>query len=377
MRCDARLERRWLSPSLPVQVATTPPVWMKLNGDSERFDKRTSGGFEMCKIKVVVFLLGVVFVFAACAFCASDLYWVSYTDQLSPCSGISVMQINALGQITIPPTFLDLGPKIPCDNYTTAMSHGGPGSLILWLIGAFDSNPVFKAQIDKNTFAVTQATEFPLLLHQDCCLQTPDGPPRFFAAGRNDILFAYGVNADGSLNGSHWRLIPRVNGIGNGGSAGVTADGRLAYGATFYPNAGKFFVQFLRADGRPTGNPVLIASGDIRQTDISNVLSGNRRLAVYVSKDTNLLMSQFIDATTGARIGSSRVIAAANPGFLQTVALDPDGRFVLFDGILCAKANMFFQALDPTGAASGNPILLLPRCAPSQFSVVGFNLLKE
>lgn len=331
----------------------------------------------MWKLKVVVLLVAVVFALADLSFCASDLYWVSYSDEKTPCSDVSVMQIDALGQITIPPKPLNLGSKISCSLSVTALSHAGTDSLILWLVAGFGSEPVFKSQIEKNTLAATHTVEFPLLLHQACCLQAPSSPPRFFAAVRNDVLLAYGVNADGSLNGSHWRLMPRINGFGNGGSAGVTADGRMAYGATIDAKSGKYYVQFLREDGRPTGNPTLIASGNIRYTDVSNVLPGGRRLAVYWNKDTQQLLSQMIDAATGSRLGSAKVVGVAGGTNGQNVALDPEGRFVVFTKVLCAKSNLFFQALDPTGASSGSSIELLSRCGPAQFGVLGINLLKE
>jgi hypothetical protein len=149
----------------------------------------------------------------------------------------------------------------------------------------------------------------------------------------------------------------------------MAADGKAAVILDLNNGVFRIHLQFLNQQGIRRGDPKLISAVRLNKqsfagADISNVLSNNRRFILY-QKEVNVIGSQVkdrlflqpIDSREGTRIGDPIQLAAGDNGDLtglQGLAIDPKGRFVIFETF----QGLFFLGLDITGRASGIPKLI-------------------
>ncbi len=97
------------------------------------------------------------------------------------------------------------------------------------------------------------------------------------------------MNSQAKADGRSFRISPRTD--GNFKDAGVSSDGRIAW--TLSPDSfadSKLYLQGLKADGAPTGDPFVVfasAQNLLLDGDVSNPLPGNKRFAAYLTYDPN------------------------------------------------------------------------------------------
>src|SRR5262249_43481890 len=156
-------------------------------------------------------------------------------------------------------------------------------------------------------------------------------------------------------------------------TASVSADGRMFSEGVVSSNgdANMLVLQPLLNDGHRNGTPALITvSNSISSVDCSDVLTGSIRDVIYrASKiqgiDTiqNQLFLQKVNATTGKAVGIAQALTSiettiapiAEPD--QSVAIDPQGKFVLYTAFAsaCGKNVLKFQPIDSSGNKKGSP----------------------
>ena len=128
--------------------------------------------------------------------------------------------------------------------------------------------------------------------------------------------------------------------------------------------------------GLPSGKPAVgaVDINGFRSIDISNPLPGNVRYLVdrgYSGADT-VVRVRMIDAVTGKRVSPPVTIATSSYTFVQNVAVDPDGHFVIYSEVgesscppghfstgTLASSNLWFQKLGSGGVPVGNRIKIV------------------
>lgn len=333
-------------------------------------------GFSMKTVSIVLFVFCLFF--AVNSISASDLYWISFNHHGT--DDCFIMQIDALGNITIQP-------KVVFQDYhshSTAITSNG-GTQIFYYANAASDDEIRRGTVDKQTLAIGGGEIISFVVNASNGLQATQGASKFFLAFETsgDVLKGFGLTKKGKLDGSSGiRLSPRTDGANEEG--GVSADGRMAFSLNTGSPGTDLYLQPLKANGIPTGLPSVVGSGDLDSADVSNVLAGNIRFAIFMDNTSNQVRLQRVDATTGAKIGGPSVIGTANPDHSdQMAAVDPLGRFVIYSDNAqpCAVSSMFYQALDATGNASGGRKELLG-CAfqneqASVHGIRGFDILKN
>jgi hypothetical protein len=201
-------------------------------------------------------------------------------------------------------------------------------------------------------------------------------------------LIAYPVDNEGKVDGSPTFLSPENVCLWNVHrcKSGVSEDGQLVYWTAENPRNARRTDLYIRPLGplhHPILEPVFIDSITARRGGFASVITSvdatkpfadKSRLLVYVKQPAvkrGSMMLQRIDGKTGQKIGDPVILleAVTLPSGLK---VDPKGRFIIFivdDPKI--GAGLAYQALDATGHASGNPVLL------TNLAVSGVDLLPE
>jgi hypothetical protein len=340
---------------------------------------QTPAELNLCYLSLVVLLLS-----ATMASSTTDLYWLCFLGE----EGATIMQIDVTGNITQPPKSVVLPSAFDGFIPAMALSEGAGDSLNLWYTGAPTVGPdgeddafIFRAIVKKKGLERLSNEKTDLKTTNIFHLQTTQKPQDNFLitqANRNgEILLGSEFSQEGILAGTNWELsVERIGeddceGAHCGGS--VSLDGQVAIlidRETSHLTSLRF--QRLSTERKPVGSPKPIEQldnlhGGIYAADITNSLEGSRRFVIYVwspesmgSIDPNSLFLQVIDDKTGDKI-RDRILIRDFPGAItrgQNIAIDPDGRFVLF-----ADGPLAYQALDKNGYPQGELKILTSTAA--------------
>jgi hypothetical protein len=306
---------------------------------------------------------------------ASDFFWISFFGEPETTSGeqVIMMQIDDKGGVIIgPKVVLDVNDLALC-NSSTAMSHGKPGKINLWLACETE---FFRAVISKSdlTFKLKKIS---LTTSDDGAIHATQNSLFLAVEVDPETLKAFGVTQDGLPNGTSWRLSPRTDG-GNG-EGGICADGTMAFSSDTDSPLTKLYLQALGANRRPKGDPKVVASAeDMRGVDLTNALANGRRFVVYGDVSVEQVFLQVVDAalnTVGAKKSVDFVGAVDED---QSVALDPLGRFVIYASRVggCSNDLLLYQALDSNGNNTGAAKTLVG-CGDIDSNIEGMDLLME
>lgn len=338
--------------------------------------------FDRVRIVLACFI-----VLCAAYVCSAD-NWLSFATD----GKAFVMEFTDTGDILIPPTVVD-------DTLSSANTALTPYSqdLALWVI-TFDStsgyDSVIRMIVDSDTLQASPKTNFLypayILKYNRTLSSSQNMNNQFLVMRTKTSLKGFGLNSQAKADGRSFRVSPRTD--VNFMDAGVSSDGRIAW--TIAPNSfpdSKLYLQALKADGTPTGDPFVIfgsAQNLLLDADVSNPLPGNKRFAAYTTYTTsgNLgsVFVQPVNASTGQKMGSVRTVAtgfpASDSGPFGTMAVDPNGHFVLYaaNDPGCPTEFLWFQAIDATGNATGAPKILVEcNIDPASHSgVIGVDIMK-
>lgn len=314
-----------------------------------------------------------------------ERFWISFLD---PFSEKYIMQIDAMGNIHIPP-FKVLGIPLRSGS-VTALSFNGNASLNLWFL----NDKLYRATIDKKTLRASRfiRTNLKPASLTSPSLEVTNRKVNNFVAFAVETsegiqIAACPTNEFGRVIGKR-RIIspPLSSSCDSRCRGGMTANGRLSY--WMHENQSNerridFFIRPLGAMSYPLRKPVLIDSivkrssrgtSLFQSADSTGFLPANKRYLVYVESDTRKsgahidhLLLQPIDAQTGREIGEVTILHRAE-SIGGNVKIDPLGRFVLFGQL---DQRLGYLALDSTGRPSGRPKAL------TDIGSFGIDLLRE
>lgn len=334
------------------------------------------------------FTIAALFLILAGSVFATD-YWASFTTE----ENTFVMKLNDSGTVLIPPTIINSS----LDAFMTAMTPGG-SRLYVWATVTGNSGvegPVYRIAVDKaslNTLSLTQFAVSALRQKDYYALSSSQNPDNLFLAFQKKKVVLKGAGLDGKQkwDGRLFRISPRTDGNSFGG--GVSSDGLMAWSISPASQEGLLFVQPLKADGIPTGDPETVGaspSGEsIASADISNPLAGGKRFVVFNSvtdfPETGSIYLQAVNSSTGEKMGTTKLVATgfgAESAAYASVTIDPDGHFLLYSAgdPSCPTQYLVFQKLDSSGNASGAPSIIVD-CdvdPPSHYGVIGVDILKN
>ncbi|HET6268166.1 MAG TPA: hypothetical protein VFG11_10650 [Acidobacteriota bacterium] len=317
----------------------------------------------MRKVLLLALALGVLL--GSKAF-ATDKFWVSLgAENEPPNPPILLMQIDELGNVTIPPF---VAVSVASINRTTvntdserstALSYDSSGNILLFY-DLDDDGTVFRVTINKNTLVPSKPKKILKNLNDPNFLQVTQPSPSILAVGKVDTTpLGFRGDANGVLTGSSYRLNPRS---GPSFSYTMSADGSMEASALDNNNSLRdhIYIQPQDANG-PLGDPaVVIEHGQqVEDMDITNLLPNGKRFLVFEDDNTENYFLQVLNGVSGDRIGSPILLTSKLDGEVdQQIAIDPQGRFVLFNiadsEVGCTKSDpVFFQKLDPN---SGSPM---------------------
>lgn len=304
----------------------------------------------------------------------ADNVYLSYTDtDLGPGGSKGMMmRLDEKGNILQGPTVVLL-PAVCGLECLSTLSNDGAGRFVLVsgtqkVLGP--SVPYKRTLVNKQTFAATKTRSLGISITANTfpgsMQATQNSSPRFVVLETStDNAWAFGVTDKGTLDGTQWRVDPRISGRNNF-QVGVAPDGRLAWAVNVNGSnpPWKIYSQGLNDQGRPNIDPSVSIGSDaylVGSVDVSNPLANNRRLLVYTESSptfTATVKSLLIDATTGAKVGAPKTIAEGSTfGFVQNLAVDPKGRFLFYTQINthCNKELVYYVPLNSAGEPSGNP----------------------
>jgi hypothetical protein len=239
---------------------------------------------------------------------SSGRYWISFGGTNNTDSKY-LMQIDVNGNVTKSPVAVVPPGKFGDTPGATSMKAKGSGKIILWMLG--DGGKVYAAQVDTKTMKAGKARKTGIVSSNNASMQAAQRKeePDFLAIEQPpQVLKAFGLKKNGVADATSWRLSPRTDGGHETG--GVTADGFLAFSNNFDSPADKLYIQLLRPDGIPTGDPVVVATDSIASADVSNILAAGARFVLFVTSNAGIqnIYLQIIDASTGAKIGGAITI---------------------------------------------------------------------
>lgn len=357
-------------------------------------------------LKTKLFLLFFYLALTGAAFGSS--YWVSFTQVnfTGTYSNYSyIMQIDNLGNVTMAPKLIHnnnwtIGPEI------TTLSNKSSRNLHVWI--GFTGGNIMHTLIGKSLFSATTLKSIPIAFLIDSSLQSPAAGGFLAAvAGTPAYAWAYGVDSNGAFTGDGWGLSPRTRRTNF--FLGLSADGLMVIGSTIAGKSLQLYAQPLKPNGLPDGDPAVAAQdGGNITPDVSNVVANNHRLVVFRSLQSSAVpipgspwvfnygappdpaptapvSLQMIDATTGQRVGAVKSIVPDSLSFMfpfQSLAIDPMGHFILYGAVSEGKGNsnlcddLYYQALDATGNASGSPKKVLA-CTATTGGIYGIDLLQN
>jgi hypothetical protein len=315
----------------------------------------------MKKAFIVMLLL---FSFKAAS--AADKYWIAIGgDSEGTKPPIVILQIDADGNVTKSPVAAIPRSAIDGGENVAALAFDPRGNLIVWA-GDDDAENVIRFILDKNTLAILKRKAFSSQVGYVDFLQATQPTPRFIAFDKPaEVYKGFPTDSNGASMGSPFRLVPRYEGGGYHDGT-ISADGRMAVLA-YEPNSGSYalVVQPLDANGRPQGIPVVKSQECLYDLDVSNLLPNGRRFVAYTdcSGSNDVRVLQAVDGSTGALLGGVKLLDPREAGEgNQSVAIDPLGRFVIYDvdstevGCPSGQDPLFFLKLNPsTGEPAGTP----------------------
>jgi hypothetical protein len=318
-------------------------------------------------------------------------YWISFSIN----EGWGLMQVDALGKVLRAPTVVVPGDMFgPGFKIGSAIAKGPNNDILMWLLGGQQSPlggniRIFNAVIDKQTVSTKFAGKTKFTSDHLFFIHVSQKKKNNFLviqreSNQGPLLIAYDINRTGQFEGTRHRLSSMNLGFESCGLAGVivcgggiSADGKMAH-IIHRPSVFKsqLFTQRLDSEGKPVNDPQLIADFDspsgteagIWAVDITNKLAGGKRFLVYLwspqngfSTQSNYLYMQQIDTKTGEKIGDTVLLYKYK--YMGGVALDPDGKFVMFtienlDKRFHGKSGLVFLPLDSNGNRTGRAKLI-------------------
>jgi hypothetical protein len=204
-------------------------------------------------------------------------------------------------------------------------------------------------------------------------------------------LDAVPVAASGLPSGKPWALAPKAPRVNDEGS--IAPDARVVITNRNVPDvkrppADQIYIQLLDSNGKPRGNPKLLATiQDIEANDVTNPLADGKRFVVYVAdKGTappdNKLFLQVVNSS-GSKIGAPVLINVppTRDQDDQNVAIDQDGHFVIFtiggNNFGCIGHDILvYQALTAAGKKTG-PLKPIAKCGFVKDDIVNIDMLKQ
>ena len=173
---------------------------------------------------------------------------------------------------------------------------------------------------------------------------------------------AFGITSQGLYDGHKWVANPVVS-RGVIMQVGVAPDGGMSWAVNLNNSvpSSKIYLQALNASGLPTGSAKVGGSTLFTLgVDISNVLPNGTRFLAFHDAATSQIQLTVVNGATGKKISPPRVLATGFSAFVQNIAMDPQGRFVVYSSVgTCGRHELKFQALDGNGRASGAPKTLV------------------
>jgi hypothetical protein len=343
---------------------------------------------KMVKTVVAFFLILNVLAFTLAV--PRERLWISFTG---PRSGKYLMQIDALGNIVLPPIRILESPKTP-PGYVTALSLNGSKALNLWFISARSPFAISRIVVDKRTLRAIRFVKTNLRsVHYFSSLtvthRTDDNLISFPAQTRDGVrIIVYPLDKFGHVERPGWFLSPLLLPPGcQNCQGGIPGSGRLGFWVSSNSRNGQngLHMQPLGPRAQPNAETVRIAkiSGStivatFPAADITNRLPGDKKLVAYIKhfeegEQPETVIVRAVDAKTGGKIGS-RIVLKRQSSIGGNIKIDPLGRFVLFftEPDFETPNALTYQALDATGHRSGSPKILA-----TNTSAQGMDLLRE
>jgi len=328
------------------------------------------------KTKFALLVL-ITLISAASALFADEWLVFSRFGALEETKAIYITKIDSLGNIQKGPV-----PVITtCNSCAASITDGDPGQFVLMVI-KFDSTftgIIERSILDKSTLTASKPQRIGLYQFlaalPDSLQITQNASHRFLVIEtKEESARGFGLTSQGLLDGTKWRANPRVSGL-NIFQVGVAPDGGLSWAVNINQSkpSNKVYLQPLASSGLPSGTPSVGATANgefVDGVDISNPLPGSVRYLAYhntIDFSTGTLNLNVVNAVTGKRLSQQLIDPDAVSLFVQNIAVDPQGRFLIYSKrgactshIPFGGHQLFFQALGANGTPSGAPKELLP-----------------
>jgi hypothetical protein len=316
---------------------------------------------------------------------SSDLYWVTFSGDCS-CDYIFVMQIDSDGNVIQPPkAVLDIARY---GTGATALGKLGSGKLILWHWD--DSSFLLRAQIKKNNLKPSKLKTTDLYSFENEFLQVSQNKSANFILAEDSAdssLNQYPVNKRGIPTGQKGAVSPQAPLESD--EASLSADGLavVTNRSSAASSREKLYLQLLDETGSAKGSPKFLAKyKDIEASDVSSLLDDDKRFVVFtVDEGTTPDDRVYLQVVNSSGKKSGKKILINTPPDRdedsQTIAIDPEGRFVLFtmDGVNygCTDQDILaYQALTPDGKPNGS-LKVLADCNLVTDDIMNLDVLKE
>jgi hypothetical protein len=317
---------------------------------------------------------------------SGELYWVTFSGDCS-CDQVWIMQIDVLGNITrAPKAILSIG---QFGDGASALGKNGESKLNLWHWKS--SSILMRAIVDKNTLNVNAKTNSSISSLEDDFIQVTQNPSNNLLLAEVPLgtLKAFPVQSNGMPSAAGKLITPSLTSEND--EASISADGLAMVANRGSDQSGssseQLYFQLLEQNGTPKGQPILLAGfKDIEAVDVSNALDQGNRFVVYVvdsgTTPDDKVFLQVVNES-GKKVGGAKTINIPpnRDEDNQTVAIDPQGRFVLLtmDGknYGCAGDDiLMYQGLTEAGAKKGNPKVVVG-CNFTSNDIKNIDLLKE
>lgn len=310
-----------------------------------------------------------------------DKFWVSFS---SVNGSLQLMQIDQNGNVT-KTAFVVGQDALGGDSNLTAMAYDSNGNIVYWFT-RFVPKELYRVVIDSATLTPSNQHLILTGFNSHDSLEATSLPGFLALSIKQGVPKGIGVDNKGLPTGSTFRISPGTGTNVLNRAFTVSQDGRMG-AATAHVSDIPIYLQPLAQNGHPSGSPsvYLTHSSIIGSLDLTNVLPSGRRFLVFVDFEHHLHKLQIVDGQTGAKIGSwIQVTNLAPADDVQSVMVDPEGRFVLFvqPDPVCSSVEdaLFIQLLDPdTGHAVGQSKKVASTCDfsnPTGGQFLGMNLLK-
>lgn len=322
----------------------------------------------MMKIKLIALSLFLSLIVSL----ASADTWLSFGASTSPGGSVGdlrVMKIDSLGNVTMNPVVVLNNSE--CQGCAGVMTDGDPGQIVFSLVMNRSGDPshseIARSVMNMSTLDASRPQNLGIFqsnVSWPVSIQTTQHAPRkFFVTEVNDNRArAFGITSQGLFDGTKWVANPVVS-KGVIMQVGVAPDGGMSWAVNLNNSvpSSKIYLQALNASGLPTGSAKVGGSTLFTLgADISNLLPNGTRLLAYHDAATAQIQLTVVNGATGKKISPPRVLATGFSAFVQNIAMDAQGRFVVYSTFgACNRHELKFQALDGTGRASGAPKTLV------------------